>query len=64
MMKKTILMLLVTVSLTASAQMLPYQNPQLSAEERAEDLLGRLTLEEKTQLMMDTSPAIPRLGIP
>ena len=64
MMKKTILMLLVTVSLTANAQMLPYQNPQLSAEERAEDLLGRLTLEEKTQLMMDTSPAIPRLGIP
>lgn len=48
----------------ASAQMLPYQNPELSAEERAEDLLGRLTLEEKTQLMMDVSPAIPRLGIP
>ena len=44
--------------------MLPYQNPQLSAEERAEDLLGRLTLEEKTKLMMDVSPAIPRLGIP
>ena len=27
------------------AQMLPYQNPSLSAEERAEDLLGRLTLD-------------------
>ena len=48
----------------ANAQMLPYQNPQLSAEERTDDLLGRLTLEEKTMLMMDTSPAIPRLGIP
>jgi beta-glucosidase len=46
------------------AQMLPYQNPNLSAEQRAEDLLSRLTLEEKVKLMMDTSPAIPRLGIP
>ena len=44
--------------------MLPYQNPQLSAEQRADDLLGRLTLDEKVKLMMDTSPAIPRLGIP
>jgi len=46
------------------AQTLPYQNPQLSAEARADDLLGRLTLEEKVKLMMDSSPAIPRLGIP
>ena len=46
------------------AQTLPYQNPNLSAEQRAEDLLGRLTLEEKVKLMMDTSPAIERLGIP
>ena len=28
------------------------------------DLLSRLTLEEKVSLMMDTSPAIERLGIP
>ena len=46
------------------AQQLPYQNPNLSAEARAEDLISRLTLEEKTKLMMDTSPAIARLGIP
>ena len=63
-MRRTILFLLTVTSLTVCAQMLPYQNPQLSAEERAEDLLGRLTLEEKTMLMMDVSPAIPRLGIP
>ena len=47
-----------------SAQTLPYQNPQLSAAQRADDLLSRLTLEEKVSLMMDVSPAIPRLGIP
>ena len=44
--------------------MLPYQNPNLSPEERAEDLCSRLTLDEKANLMMDSSPAIPRLGIP
>ena len=57
--------MLMAMSLSASAQqLLPYQNPNLSAEARANDLLSRLTLEEKTKLMMDTSPAIARLGIP
>ena len=46
------------------AQPLPYLNTQLTAEQRADDLLKRLTLEEKVQLMMDTSPAIERLQIP
>lgn len=41
----------------------PYQNPNLSAHERAIDLCSRLTLEEKAMLMLDESPAIPRLGI-
>ena len=42
---------------------LPYQNPDLSAEVRAKDLLGRLTLEQKVTLMMSDSHAIPELGI-
>ena len=46
------------------AQTLPYQNPSLTAEQRADDLLKRLRLEEKVKLMMNSSPAIPRLGIP
>ena len=53
-------------SLTISsiqAQTQPYQNPNLSAHERAVDLCSKLTLEEKAQLMLDESPAIPRLGI-
>ena len=51
------------VGLSVSAQTLPYQDPSLSAKERARDLCSRLTLEEKAQLMLDESPAIPRLGI-
>lgn len=51
------------LSLSATAQLLPYCNPDLSAGERARDLLSRLTLEEKARLMLDESPAIPRLGI-
>ncbi len=40
-----------------------YKNPKLTPEERAEDLLPRLTLEEKVGLMQNSSIAIPRLGI-
>ena len=42
----------------------PYKDPTLSAEARAKDLIGRLTLEEKARLMEHTSPAIERLDIP
>lgn len=59
----TTLMALFTMGVGAQ-NMLPYQNPNLSPEERADDLIGRLTIEEKTALMMDQSPAIERLGIP
>ncbi|MBQ8065780.1 MAG: glycoside hydrolase family 3 C-terminal domain-containing protein [Prevotella sp.] len=63
-MKKLLLTALLTIGTSAlMAQMLPYQNPSLPVDQRVEDLLGRLTLEEKTQLMMNGSPAIERLGI-
>ena len=52
-----------TMATCMTAQTLPYQNPNLSAKERAVDLCSRLTLEEKAKLMLDESPAIPRLGI-
>ena len=44
-------------------QQFPYQNTSLTPEQRASDLLERLTLEEKVSLMQNASPAIPRLGI-
>ena len=34
-----------------------------TAEQRAADLLSQLTLEEKASLVLNSSPAIPRLGI-
>jgi beta-glucosidase len=51
------------ITFNIQAQTNPFQNPNLSAHERAVDLCSRLTLEEKAQLMLDESPAIPRLGI-
>lgn len=41
-----------------------FEDTKLSFEERVNDLVGRLTLEEKVSQMLNTSPAIPRLGIP
>ena len=41
----------------------PYQDASLDPSARAEDLLGRLTLEQKVALMNYESPAIPELGI-
>ena len=55
---------LFSLSGIAQTATLPYQNPELTAEQRADDLLKRLTLEEKVRLMMDTSPAIDHLNIP
>ncbi len=57
---------LIVLSLLISAQLwaqLPYQNPSLTSEQRAKDLISRLTLSEKATLMCDISDAIPRLGI-
>ncbi|MDO4460905.1 MAG: glycoside hydrolase family 3 C-terminal domain-containing protein [Bacteroidia bacterium] len=41
----------------------PFQDSSLTIEERVEDLMGRLTLEEKVALMQNSSEAIDRLGI-
>lgn len=42
----------------------PFRDTTLPVERRVDDLLSRLTLEEKVQLMMNGSPAIERLGVP
>ena len=43
---------------------LPYLDPSLSFEERADDLVSRMTLEEKVSQMVYGAAAIERLGIP
>jgi beta-glucosidase len=43
---------------------LPYLNPQLPPEQRAADLVRRMTLAEKASEMQNNSAAVPRLNIP
>ena len=43
---------------------LPFRNPDLPIEQRIDDLIARLTLEEKVSLMIDRAASVDRLGIP
>ncbi len=43
---------------------LPYQDPSLPPEQRAHDLVSRMSLEEKVGQTMNGAAAIPRLGVP
>lgn len=46
------------------ARMPPYKDPSLPIERRVDDLVSRMTLEEKVSQMMNTAKPIERLGIP
>ena len=41
-----------------------FLNPSQPTDKRVDDLVSRMTLEEKVTQMVNTSPAIPRLGVP
>ncbi|HEX8428181.1 glycoside hydrolase family 3 N-terminal domain-containing protein [Hymenobacter sp.] len=41
-----------------------YLNPTQPLNARVNDLLSKLTLEEKVSQMLDSSPAVPRLNVP
>ncbi len=43
---------------------LPYMNPNLTPEQRAADLVQRMTLEEKASQLVNQARAIPRLKVP
>lgn len=56
--------LLVAIIFTSCArEKLPYMDTNLSFEERAADLVSRMTLEEKVSQMLYNAPAIEHLGI-
>jgi len=42
----------------------PFWNQQLETDARIIDLLSRLTVDEKISLLLETSPGVPRLGVP
>ena len=63
MTKPHLLIAVLCICAAASAQPYPFQDKSLSPEQRADDLISRLTLEEKTGLTLNASQAIPRFGI-
>ncbi|MCR9286133.1 MAG: glycoside hydrolase family 3 C-terminal domain-containing protein [Bacteroidetes bacterium] len=70
-MKNLVLMLFIGISQFLFAQndgfpkeTFPYQNPNLSLDQRVDDLVSRMTLEEKAGQLMYTAPAIERLNVP
>src|SRR3982075_829743 len=48
----------------AGTQSFQFINTSLPIDRRVDDLIGRMTLEEKVSQMRDHAPAIPRLNVP
>jgi beta-glucosidase len=62
---QTIIILFISIYCNAQTkEKYAFQNSGLSFEERVNDLVRHLTLEEKVSQMLNASPAIPRLDIP
>jgi len=57
-------LLISSASLFADAPRAPYLDPTLPIDTRARDLVSRMTLGEKASMMENTTPGVPRLGIP
>ena len=59
-----LVVLLALLPLSHAQSLPPYKNPNLPLETRVNDLVSRMTLEEKVRQMQNAAPAIPRLDIP
>src|SRR6201987_938728 len=60
----TCISLIFTAATSQDVGNLPYLNPSLTPEQRAADLVHRMTLEEKASQLVNQARAIPRLNIP
>src|SRR5436309_5970615 len=62
---KVILVVFFAVSLARAQQArAKHDDPSASPEDRANELVSHMTLEEKVSQMQNAAPAIPRLGVP
>ena len=62
-----LILFLITLSISAQEESgtdYPFRHTSLSIDKRVEDLIDRLSLEEKAMQMVHNSPGIDRLGIP
>jgi len=53
-----------SLPLLSQGNMLPFQDPSKSIEDRVNDLVSRMTLEEKIGQLRYDALAVPRLGVP
>jgi beta-glucosidase len=58
------MVILCLVAVGCTEDKLPFRDTKLPIEQRVQDLISRLTLGEKISQMLNSTPAIERLGIP
>ena len=64
MSKRLILLSIVILSIAKIQAQYTFQNPEIDLETRIDDLISRLSLEEKVGQMLMNTPGVERLGIP
>jgi beta-glucosidase len=47
-----------------SSKPLPYLDPSIPTQQRVDDLVSRMSLDEKVAQLVNTAPGIPRLNVP
>ncbi len=62
--KLAVLTLISYLALAQDSTRYPFLDPSMSLDRRVDDLVSRMTVEEKVDQMQYQAPAIPRLGIP
>ena len=58
------LLLVICNATFAQKPVLPYLNPDLPMDQRVDDLIGRMILEEKASQMVDAASDLPQLNVP